>query len=255
MFKKRIIPILLMDNDGLVKTKQFKDPIYIGDPLNAVRIFNTKLVDELIILNIANSRDEKRPDFDFISRIVSECFMPLGYGGGIHSFNDAMEIFALGVEKIVLQSAVFEDPSIIEQISRHAGSQSVSIAIDVIRDSRGSYCVYHAAKGKTMKVNLLELLIEVQAKGAGEVLITSIEREGTFSGYDLDLISYVRDSIEVPLIVNGGAANMDDLNKANLAGADAMAAGSMFVFYKNRDGVLLNYPVSPDFSFEQGTLL
>ena len=255
MFKKRIIPILLTDNAGLVKTKQFKDPIYVGDPLNAVRIFNTKLVDELIILDIAKSRDEQKPDFDFISRIVSECFMPLGYGGGIHNFDDAIEIFALGVEKIVLQSAVFEDSSIIEQISRHAGSQSVSVAIDVIRDSRGSYCVYHAAKKKTMKVGLLEFLIEVQAKGAGEVLITSIDREGTFSGYDLDLISYVRESVEVPLIINGGAANIEDLDEANLAGADAMAAGSMFIFYKNRDGVLLNYPISPDFDFEIGTKL
>jgi cyclase len=247
MFQKRIIPILLMDNDGLVKTKQFKDPIYVGDPLNAVRIFNTKLVDELIILDIGKSRHEKRPDFDFISRIVSECFMPLGYGGGIQSFNDAIEIFALGVEKIVLQSAVFSDSSIIQEISRHAGRQSVSIAIDVIRDTRGSYYVYHAAKRKIMKVDLLEFLIEVQAKGAGEILITSIDREGTFSGYDLNLISYVRDVIDVPLIINGGASKMDDFEKANLTGADAMAAGSMFVFYKNRDGVLLNYPISGDY--------
>lgn len=253
MISKRVIPFLLHDKNGLVKTKQFRDPVYIGDPLNAIRIFNAKHVDELVLLDIGRSRDRKMPDFDFVSRVVSECFMPLGYGGGIRNVSDAKNIFSLGVEKVILQTSVLQDTSIIREISQLAGSQSVSISIDVIGDNPSTYKVFHSARQKVLHMNLIDLLKMVQSEGAGEVILTSIQREGTFGGYDLDLISYVREIIDIPLVINGGAGSIEDFNRASLAGVDATAAGSMFVFYKNRDGVLLNYSHSTNSIIEVGT--
>ena len=244
MIAKRIIPVLLHDSDGLVKTKRFKDPVYVGDPLNAVRIFNTKEVDELLLVDIGCSRDGVSPDFDLVSRVVSECFMPLGYGGGISNFEEARTILSLGVEKVILQSAIFEKAPIIEQISQYSGCQSVSIAIDVIQNRFAEYKVFHAAKRKILDIDLISLLLDLQARGAGEIFLTAVDREGTFSGYDLGLISLVKNLVDIPLVINGGASNIGDMELANKAGADAMAAGSMFIFYKNRDGVLLNYPTS-----------
>jgi cyclase len=252
MLQVRVIPILLNDRDGLVKTLKFKDSIYVGDPLNAVRIFNNKFVDELILLDIGRSRDRIGPDFDLVNRVVSECFMPLGYGGGIRSLTDAKSLFAMGVEKVVLQTAALENSNIITEISEFGGSQSVSVSIDVILDKDSNYRIYHAAQKRILDLDIPKFISEIQNLGAGEVILTSVDREGTFSGYDLSLVSYFSNFMHVPLVVNGGASSIKDFALAIGSGADAVAAGSMFIFYRNRSGVLLNYPLLSEVEITQG---
>jgi cyclase len=243
MLRNRVIPVLLHDETGLVKTREFRESVYIGDPINAVRIFNQKEVDELILLEIGRSRRGLGPDFDLVERISSECFMPLGYGGGISSLDDAKKLFAIGIEKIVLQTAAILNPKLIEKISEFSGKQSVAVSVDVYRDKDGMPKIYHASKQEKLDVPFLPYVRSLQDKGCGEIILTSIHKEGQMQGMDLDLITSAKRSITIPIIAHGGARNIDDLVHAIEAGADAIAAGSMFVFYKSRKGVLINYPV------------
>jgi len=242
MLNPRVIPSLLLSKGGLVKTQRFAAPKYVGDPINAVRIFNDKEVDELMILDIDATKEGRGPDFELIEQLAGECFMPLCYGGGIRSFDDARTLFGLGVEKIAIQSAFLQDPSILRRIASHAGEQAVVASIDVAKNWLGKYKVRASAGVRPVSIDWRVLLREAVTNGAGEVLLTSVEREGTLKGMDLDLIKEASRSIEVPLIAAGGAGSLADVRAAVRAGADAVAAGAFFVFHGPHRAVLITYP-------------
>jgi cyclase len=242
MLRFRVIPVLLHAKDGLVKTYQFEKPTYVGDPTNAVRIFNQKQVDEILMLDITRSKLNLGPDYELVRKVASECFMPLSYGGGIRNLSDAKELFELGVEKLAIQSAVVSNPNLITQIANFTGSQSISVSIDVLEIGRGDYRVYHASTKKILKTPLVKLISQVQDLGAGELIITAVMHEGTMQGYNLDLIRFVKEVSSVPIVAHGGAGRIEDFAKAISAGAGAVAAGSFFVFRGPRKGVLITYP-------------
>jgi cyclase len=244
MLMPRLIPCLLLSSSrgGLVKTRRFKDPKYVGDAMNAVRIFNEKEVDELMVLDIDATREGRGPDFDIAEQLASECFMPLCYGGGIRSFDDARTLFGLGVEKVAIQSAFFRDATILRKIASHAGEQAVVASIDLRKDWLGRYRVHTAAGARAPAGPWHELVRAAVENGAGELLLTSVDREGTLSGMDLDLIREASSLIDVPLIANGGAGSLADVRAAVEAGASAVAAGAFFVFYGPHRAVLITYP-------------
>ncbi len=221
---------------------RFKDAKYVGDPINAVRIFNEKEVDELMVLDVDASPSAQAPDFELIEQLASECFMPLCYGGGIRSFEDAKTLFALGVEKVALQSAFLADPRILRQIADHAGEQAVVASIDVSRDWLGRQRLYSASGRKLRSKDWRAAIREAVDHGAGEILLTSVEREGTLSGLDLTLVREASALVEVPLIANGGVGSLDDVRAGVEAGASAVAAGAFFVFYGPHRAVLITYP-------------
>lgn len=242
MIRPRVIPCLLLKNEGLVKTVKFKDPKYLGDPINIVRIFNDKEVDELIFLDILATVENRRPNFELLGKITSECFMPLGYGGGIRDMDDIKKLLAIGVEKFVLNTAAVENPSLIRTAADHAGSQAVVISIDVKKTLFGKYEVFTRAGKKTTGLDPVKFAVDMEKQGAGEILINSIDRDGTMQGYDLDLIQRVAESVTVPVVACGGAGNIGHLAEAVKSGASAAAAGSMFVFQGPLRGVLISYP-------------
>jgi len=241
MLRPRVIPSLLLSGGGLVKTMKFGSRKYVGDPINAIRIFNDKEVDELIVLDIDATREGRRPDFSLIEEMAGECFMPLSYGGGIQSVDDARTLFSLGVEKVVLQSAFLRDPAILRAIADRAGEQAVVASIDVARDWLGRRKLHGpAARGRFR--DWREALRAAVANGAGEVMLTSVERDGTLSGMDLEMIGEAAAMIDVPLIAAGGAGSLDDIRRAVGAGASAVAAGAFFVFHGPHRAVLITYP-------------
>jgi cyclase len=242
MLKTRVIPALLFKDQGLVKTIQFKYPSYVGDPINAIKIFNDKEVDELVLLDITASKEGRGPSFELIEEIASECFMPLGYGGGIRSIEDIRRILATGVEKVILNSAALSDPSLIEAAARAAGSQSVVVSIDAKRKLLGGYEVYGAGGTRGTRRDPAVFAREMQERGAGEILITSIDRDGTQKGFELELVRRVAEAVSVPVVACGGAGTLADLREAVDAGASAVAAGSMFVYVGRHRAVLINYP-------------
>jgi len=188
MLRTRVIPCLLLKNDGLVKTLKFANPKYVGDPINAIRIFNDKEVDELIVLDIAASRERREPNYELIEHFAGECFMPLAYGGGVRTVEQAGRLFAIGVEKLCLQTAALDDASVITRIADRFGSQSVVAAIDVKKDWRGRRRLYRSANSETVSKPWQAHLREVVERGAGEVVVNAVDRDGTMSGPDLDLI-------------------------------------------------------------------
>jgi imidazole glycerol-phosphate synthase subunit HisF len=244
MLMPRLIPCLLLSSSrgGLVKTMRFKAPKYVGDPINAVRIFNEKEVDELMVLDIDATKEGRGPDFDLVEQLASECFMPICYGGGIRSFDDARTLFALGVEKVSLQSAFLHDPTVLRRIADHAGDQAVVASIDVRKDWLGRYRLRTFSTVRSPTCDWRVLLRSAVANGAGEVLVTSVNREGALGGMDLDLISEASRLVEVPLIAHGGASSLADVRAAVDAGASAVAAGAFFVFYGPHRAVLITYP-------------
>ena len=242
MLKNRVIPCLLLSNNGLVKTKKFKSPKYVGDPINAIRIFNEKEVDEIIVLDIMTTRDHKEPNYNLIEQFASECFMPLCYGGGIHTIDQAKHLFAIGVEKVCLQTSALKNLDIISRISDQFGSQSVLISIDVKKNWFGTYQLYSTASGKTLSRPWLEFLINAVSAGAGEVVLNSVDRDGMMQGMDLELIREASTSISVPLIAVGGVGSFADIKAAISAGASAVGAGAFFVFQGPHRAVLITYP-------------
>ena len=242
MLKHRVIPVLLLRDGGLFKTRQFKDAKYVGDPINAMRIFNEKEVDELIVFDIIASRRAQEPDYDLIELFAGECFMPLCYGGGVRSVEQAARIFDLGVEKICLQSAAINDIEIISRIAERFGSQSVVISIDVKRNWSGQPRLYESRTGKSLKLPWSDFVRQVVAAGAGEVLINAVDRDGEMQGMDLDLIREASSTLSVPLIALGGVGNLQDIRAAVKAGASAVAAGAFFVFHGPHRAVLITYP-------------
>jgi cyclase len=242
MLKTRVIPCLLVKNGGLVKTKQFKDPKYVGDPINAIKIFNAKEVDELILLDITATLEKRGPDMKMISQIVSECFMPLGYGGGIRNIEEMKEIFNLGAEKIIINSYAVENPEIIQRASRIFGSQSIIVSIDVKKSKSGKYEILIYGGTISAKMEIEDFVIKMEKMGAGEIFLNSMDNDGMMGGYDLELIKKVSRCLTIPVIVSGGAGKMEHFKDAIENGASSVAAGSMFVFYGKNRAVLISYP-------------
>lgn len=247
MLKTRVIPCLLLRNTGLVKTIQFANPTYVGDPINAVKIFNEKEVDELILLDITATVEKRRPAFGFLSQIASECFMPLGYGGGIQSLQDMRELFRLGVEKVVVNSSAVENPSLVKEAAQLFGSQSIVVSIDAKKNQFGEYEVWTHGARKRTDLDPVEHAVSMEAMGAGEIFLNSIDRDGTMEGYDLELIQKVTRVLKIPLIACGGASSVHDLGEAvQKGGAAAAAAGSLFVFQGPHRAVLISFPTEEE---------
>ncbi|WP_339782582.1 AglZ/HisF2 family acetamidino modification protein [uncultured Marinobacter sp.] len=242
MLSHRVIPALLLSQGGLVKTTKFKQPKYVGDPVNAIRIFNEKEVDELVVLDIDASRENREPDYNAIAEFASECFMPLAYGGGIQTVEQARILFSLGIEKVVLQTAILDSSKLISDIANRFGSQSVIASIDIKRDWRGRAKAWSATRRKKLDRPWLDKLHEYVEAGAGEILLNSVDRDGTQEGYDEELISAAAGALPVPVIALGGAGKLEHLVSAVDSGASAVAAGSLFVFQGPHRAVLISYP-------------
>lgn len=242
MIRPRVIPCLLLKNGGLVKTVKFKDPKYLGDPINIVRIFNDKEVDELIFLDITATLEKRPPPFELLGKITSECFMPLGYGGGIRALDEVKRLLGIGIEKIVLNTSAIENPALVRAAADYAGSQAVVISLDVKRSVFGKYEVYTHSGQKATGFDPVRFAVEMEKQGAGELFVNSIDRDGTMLGYDLELVRRVADSVQVPVVACGGAGNIQHLADAIHGGASAAAAGSLFVFHGPLRGVLISYP-------------
>lgn len=242
MLINRIIPSLLLNGNGLVKTVRFSKPVYVGDPINAIHIFNEKEVDELLVLDIQASKQKRRPNFELIESIASECFMPLCYGGGITTLNDAQRLFSSGVEKVSLQAVVFDDTRLISEIAGQFGSQSVVLSVDVKRDWLGRPRLYSASRGRVLSRSWLDYLMAGVGAGAGEVLLNAVHRDGTMEGMDIDLVAEAAAAVDVPVIATGGASSIHDMRAAVCVGASAVAAGALFVFYGPHRAVLITYP-------------
>ena len=243
MLRPRIIPSLLIQDNGLVKTVNFKNPKYVGDPINAVRIFNEKEVDELAIFDIDATAKGLEPNYSLIERIANQSRMPLCYGGGVKTVEQAQKIFGLGIEKIALSSAVLHNPELITQIANRVGAQSVIVVLDVKKKLFGGYEVYSHNGKKSTGINPFDFAEKAQRLGAGEIIINSIDQDGVMKGFDMNLIDKVRDKISLPLTVLGGAGELQHIQQViHKHGVIGVAAGSLFVFKGVYKAVLINYP-------------
>lgn len=245
MLRQRVIPCLLLRRGGLVKTRKFKHPKYVGDPINAIRIFNEKEVDELVVLDIDASRDGSDPNYTLIEQFAAECFMPLCYGGGIRTIEQAQRLFALGVEKVSIQTAALRDLDLISRLAKQFGSQSVVASIDVKTDWLGRRRLFSAAASKFHSFSWQEYLARVERAGAGEIFLNSVDRDGEMAGMDLNLIRDIAQRVNVPIIAAGGVGSLADIASGLLSGASAVAAGAFFVYHGPHRAVLITYP-SPD---------
>ncbi|MEO0469615.1 MAG: AglZ/HisF2 family acetamidino modification protein [Bacteroidota bacterium] len=245
MRRIRVIPVLLLKKGGVVKSVKFKNHKYVGDPINAVKIFNEKEVDEIAIIDIDASRENRAPNIAQIGEIAGEAFMPLAYGGGITKLDEVKEILYQGAEKVVLNASALQRPELIEAAAGQFGSQSVVASIDVKKTLFGKQKVYGDCGSKNTKRDPVEFARQMESAGAGEIFLTSIDRDGTFEGYDLGLIQRVAEAVSIPVIACGGAASVDDFRMAVESGASAVAAGSLFVFHGPHRAVLINFP-EPD---------
>lgn len=244
MLNPRIIPCLLVHNKGLVKTVKFKDPKYVGDPINAVKIFNEKEVDELIVLDIDATAQNYEPDYKMIENLATECRMPLCYGGGIKTLKQAQRIFNLGVEKIAISSIAIENPSFVTELAECVGNQSVVVVIDVKKKTFGSkYEIWtHNAKINT-GLDPVTFAIKMEEARCGEIVVNSIDNDGQMKGYDLQLIQRIRDAVSIPMTVMGGAGSIDDIGSLIKSHSIiGVSAGSLFVFKGKYKAVLINYP-------------
>jgi len=243
MLKTRVIPVLLLHNKGLVKTVKFKSPKYIGDPINAIKIFNEKEVDELIFLDIDASKAKREPNFDLIEDFASECFMPVCYGGGITTIEQIRKLFAIGIEKVSLNVSALTDKNLIKKAVELLGSQSIVVTIDIKKSLFGKYQVYNHTNKKTIKKPYLEYIKNIEKLGAGEILINNVDLEGTQKGYDISLMKSIVQNVNIPVVACGGAGSLVDFKKVkDVANASAVAAGSFFVFQGKHNAVLITYP-------------
>jgi len=247
MLKPRIIASLLIKDGGLVKTINFKEPRYLGDPMNAVRIFNEKEVDELSVFDISATVKGNGPNFKMIENFASECRMPLCYGGGIKSVAEAQQIFSLGVEKIAISSSAIYNPTLITELSNKVGAQSVVVVLDFKKNFLGGYNIYTHNGTKSVNKNPFEFIKGLQLLGAGEIVLNNIDRDGMMNGYDFSLVEKVRNVATLPMTVIGGAGNMADIGKLiKQFGIIGSAAASIFVYKGKLKGVLINYPSSEE---------
>ena len=243
MLRTRVIPCLLMCKGALVKTVQFAKFNYIGDPANTCRIFNELEVDELAFLDIRASVEKRAPDYRLLEEIANECFMPVSYGGGIASVEDAKSVLRLGFEKIVINSAAIENPDLIEDIANEIGSQSIIVAIDAKRGFFGRTCAYSVSGTRKHSVDPIKWAKIVESRGAGEILLTAINKEGTWQGFDQDLCRDVANEVGIPVIAHGGARDIKDIVEVvKESGASAVALGNMVVYQRQEMGVLINFP-------------
>lgn len=238
----RIIPVLLLKGMGLYKSVKFKDLKYVGDPINAIKIFNEKEVDELVFLDINASVNNKEPNYQMLADIASECFMPLCYGGGIKNIDQIERILYAGVEKISINSSAFDNPQLVYDAAKKFGSSTIVVSIDVKKGFLSGSSVYTLSGTKSTKKNPLEFAKYMEDQGAGELLINSIDHDGTMKGYDLDLIKTISRSVSIPVIACGGAGSIEHFKEAVGQGASAVAAGSFFVFQGKHRAVLITYP-------------
>ena len=243
MPQPRLIPALLLSGNNLVKTRRFRNPTYVGDPVNAIRIFNEKEVDELIVLDIDASREGREPNYKMIEKIAEECFMPLCYGGGVQTVDQAKRILNAGVEKISVRTAALRNASFLEQLACSFGRQGVILSVDIQRTWTGKPRVTGLPfRPFIPRTNWLAWVKQAAAMGAGEILITAVDKDGTLLGPDLELIRELAGEVDVPVIASGGISSLSDIGAAVEAGASAVAAGAFFVFHGKHRAVLLTYP-------------
>lgn len=244
MLRPRIIPSLLVHQKGLTKTVKFGKGKYIGDPINAVRIFNEKEVDELIVVDIDATVENQEPDYTMIKNLAAECRMPFCYGGGVKTVEQVKKIISLGAEKVAISSVAVENPNIIKEMAKAVGNQSIVVVLDVKKTGLfGKYELFtHNGKRKA-NIGLLEFAKLAETNGAGEILLNSIDNEGVMNGYDLTLIDKIREAVSLPMTVLGGAGSLSDIQKViDKYGIIGVAAGSLFVFKGIYKAVLINYP-------------
>lgn len=246
MNRVRVIPVLLLHDGGLVKSVKFRNYKYVGDPINAVKIFNDKEVDEIILLDISATAQNRKPDLTLIREIAGETFMPLAYGGGVHHLEEIKALIASGVEKVVLNASAIRNPDLIRQAADYVGSQSVVVSIDVRKNIWGHYRVVTQNGRHKTKLDPVVFAKKMEDCGAGELFINAVDRDGTYKGYDLELIRSITQEVHIPVIACGGAANVTDFKKAVDCGASAVAAGSMFVFQRPHQAVLISYPTQEE---------
>jgi cyclase len=242
MLRTRIIPCLLLKGRGLVKTVRFDNPKYVGDPINAVKIFNDKAVDELMLLDITATEENRGPNYELIAEIAEECFMPMAYGGGISSMADIGRILKLGVEKVVLNTSALQHPDLVAEAAREFGAQAIVVSIDVKRKLLGGYQVASRRARQGTGRDPLEFALSAQELGAGEILLNAVDRDGTMEGMDLKLIRDVAPQLSIPLIAIGGVGSLAHLRAAKDAGASAIAAGAFFVFQGPHRAILISFP-------------
>lgn len=247
MLRKRVIPCLLIEDQGLVKTKKFKHPKYIGDPINALKIFNEKQTDEIIVLSIDKDRYEKGPDFEFVSELTSECFMPLAYGGGITKLQQIESLFKIGVEKVVLGSLCYNNPKLVKEAISIFGSQSIVGVIDVKKKFfTDKYSVTINGGLTKLPFTPSDYLQFIEDLGVGEVLVQFIDRDGERTGYDYRLLEALSLQSQLPLLTLGGANSLGDFKKAFQVGVSGVVAGSFFVMIPPYDAVLITYPTDSE---------
>tara|TARA_B100000315_G_C14506625_1_gene554921 strand:- start:104 stop:865 length:762 start_codon:yes stop_codon:yes gene_type:complete len=246
MFRPRVIPILLLKELGLVKSIQFKDHRYIGDPINAVKIFNDLKADELVFLDILASKEKRTISLDFVRNVGDEANMPFAIGGGIHTIQQIKEIINAGAEKVIINSYAVENPYFIKQASDEYGSSTIVISIDVKKKLFGKKQVYTLGGSKATNLDPVAFVKLMEEKGAGEIIITSIERDGTMSGYDIQLVEEISKAVTIPVVASSGAGTLDDFKKAIDAYASAVAASSLFVYHGPRRAVLINLPTKSE---------
>ena len=240
---KRVIPILTIENNRLVKTLKFKKPKYIGDPINALKIFNTKMVDELVVLDISRNRNKRELKFDFLSRFIGEAFMPIAYGGGLNNIDQIKRLFSIGYDRVVLNTSIYKSPKLINETANLFGSQAVLVSIDFKKSFFGNYNIYSKSGRKKENIKINNYLKLLESSGAGELIVNSINNDGSFSGYDIDLFRNISSQTKIPIIACGGARNSSDFSLViEKGGVSAVAASSCFVFKKqSRDSILISY--------------
>ena len=243
MLKTRVIPCLLLHEGGLVKTEKFKNPKYVGDPINAVKIYNEKEVDELIFLDIDASRLKREPNLSIIAELATESFMPFAYGGGITTLQQIQQILNIGVEKVIINHSALVNPGFVKEASKHFGSSTIIVAVDIKKDIWGNYKVYDHVRKKVETMAPQDYTLKMCDAGAGELFINNVDRDGTYLGFDWQILKNINETVSVPLIACGGASKLEDLrdvvSNANISG---VAAGSIFVYQGPHRAVLISYP-------------
>jgi len=242
MLKTRIIPTLLLKNRGFYKGIKFKNHNYVGDPINIIKIFNEKEVDELIIFDIIASKENKPIDFSYLKEVVSEAFMPIGYGGGIKTIEDAQKLFSIGIEKVILNTNAILDFELVQKLVDKFGSQSIVFSLDYKKKLFGKYKVFIKSGTKKTKYSPIDIALKMEKLGVGEIILNAIDKDGTFSGYDVETIQQIASKINIPIIASGGAKDLKDFKLAKMAGAHACGAGSMFVYHMPHRAVIISYP-------------
>ncbi|MDB4020990.1 AglZ/HisF2 family acetamidino modification protein [Litorivicinus sp.] len=246
MRRTRVIPVLLIHNRGVYKTTKFSSPVYVGDPINAIRLFNDLEVDEIVVLDIDASKEGRGPDFALIEELAGEAFMPFSYGGGITHVAQAKDVLKCGIEKIIINNGMWANPGLLLECAQKFGSQSVVASIDFRKGMWGTARRFDHVTGKLVKQEILDCLKIAEQFGAGEILLNAVALDGSMLGMDNNVLKEVADNATVPVVICGGASSIDDMRQAEANGASGIAAGSMFVFYGKQKGVLISYPREQD---------